>query len=221
MAQRGRPVTAPKSIRAVAPVRTAKYKADGTLDRRSSMSVNINQQDVKRLVKYELRQELKKISNGVSTPAEPPKDDAKKDPKKEARKRKKKWQTSMYAAGISAKVLVSGLMDYSLTNSSTDTIQQEKKTIQHSVGLATMSLAMVPGWGPALSTAMNLITYTFENKINNTIQRRGDASRLAYNFSNYNASRFGTYTYDEGNGEWVAEDAQKVQSKLLGKKKTT
>lgn len=213
MAQRGRPVTAPSRIRATAPVRTAKFKADGTLDRRSSMSVNVNKQDVKRLVKYEVRQILK---DGL-----PAKEDQKKEPKANSNKKKRQWATSIYAVGIGAKVFTSAYIDNSLTNSSTDTVQQKKKLVQHVGGLATMVGAMVPIYGPAIATSMSLMTYLFENKINNTIQRKGDASRLSYNFTNYNASRFGTYTYDEGNGEWVAEDAQKVQSKILGKKKTT
>lgn len=106
---------------------------------------------------------------------------------------------------------------------STDTVAMKQQIAK---GVTSASISGLHALGTitgnpymfAAAYAVGLASDIFGQKIENNIQRKGDAKRLAYNFKNNDYNRFGNKVYNSQKNEWIAEDANKVKRRVLGQK---
>ena len=71
-------------------------------------------------------------------------------------------------------------------------------------------------FNPVLGVATSLINWVVSPMIQNAIQNHFDTQRLNYKFSNYDISKYSTYVYN--NGQYIAQDSERVEKSLLGRK---
>ena len=132
----------------------------------------------------------------------------------------KRWNTSLQAISITSRGIYAYGNLYYQDKASTDRVKSRIDAIRGAESFVSMGLSLIPVYGPALSSAWSFATQVFSRHITNSVQRRGDAKRVAYNFANYDLGKYGTYAYDNTSQEWVAQDANKVKARTLGQKQS-
>lgn len=102
---------------------------------------------------------------------------------------------------------------------STDTVAQEKlmTNLKYTVGGNILG-SFFGRAGVIANMLLSSVYSVIDTKIANSIQRKGDAKRTVYNFQNNDLGKFGTYVYNNTTNEWVARDAKRVNSRVLGGK---
>ncbi len=132
----------------------------------------------------------------------------------------KRWRTSVQALTIATRSAYAYGNLLHQDAMSTDRLQQRLHGFRATESLISAGLSLIPIYGPILTSAWSLAEQVFSKRVTNGMQRRGEASRIAYNFANYDLGKYGTYAYDNTSQEWVAQDANKVKARTLGQKQS-
>lgn len=134
------------------------------------------------------------------------------------RKKRNGWRTSVQGVMILSRTALSSVTGLAEAQASTDKVATKKHMFHDAVSLSTMAIGTLGGpWGALIASAINTANAFFGTAISNSIQRSGDLGRTLYNFNNMDYQKYGTYAYNNTSGEWVAEDANKIKSKILNK----
>ena len=136
-------------------------------------------------------------------------------------KRERMWRTSIMGVSIATRTASAYMFNSEKNIASTDMIAQKQQNRKAMMSLATMAIGTFGGpYGAVIASMLSTYEYFTGNARSNAIQRRGDASKVAYAFNNRDVYKYGTQAYDNGSGEWVSKDAEKIKSRILGNKKS-
>ena len=191
----------------------------GQIDRRYKLSGTITNKNLRNIIQGEVANVIKDLDSlGASTQKS---DNVKSNNSSSgnARSKGRSWRTSVMGLSILGRNVFSTTMHIAENVASTDSVALQKSIVNGAVSTSISTIGTFGGpTGAVIATLMSTAWYLGGNRVNNAIQRAGDKRRLAYSFANYDAYKYGTYCYDNSSGEWVAEDAEKVQKRILGKK---
>lgn len=194
-----------------------KYTQSGTVDKRYKQTGTISSKSIRRIIEQEVSREILKVNALRPDTSDNIKSNKSADAK--AMKTARKWRTSIMGVSITSRNAFSTKNHIDANVASTDTVALQKTITNGAVNNTISFLGTFGGpWGAVTATIISTAWSLFGNRISNGIQRAGDAKRLNYKFNHYDAYKYGTFTYNNGSDEWVAEDAKKVQNRLLGKK---
>lgn len=187
----------------------------GTVDRRYKLSGTITNKNLRQIIQQEVARTIEDGTLDFNKS-----DNVKNTPRADinAKKKGRLWRTSIMGVSIAGRSLFSTGAHIAENIASTDSVALQRTAVNGAVSATTSIVGMTGPWGAVVATILSTAWYVFGNRVNNGIQRRGDKNRMSYNFENYDAYKYGTYCYDSSSGEWSADDATKVQNRVLGKK---
>lgn len=190
----------------------------GKIDRRYKLSGTVTSKNLRRMIQSEVATVIGDLDSLFGLGKS---DNVKSRPSHRSNEKRKGsvWRTSIMGVSIIARNAVSTGSHLWNDIASTDSVALQKSLVNGSVGLTISAIGTFGGpWGAVAASVMSTIWSVVGNKVNNSIQRSGDKQRAVYNFQNYDAYKYGTYCYSSNSGEWTADDAVKVQKRVIGKK---
>lgn len=123
-----------------------------------------------------------------------------------------------YKVSVAGGIMLGGLVAKS-SISVAEAVQKNDAAMFYKQMYSSLSNGLALGVGmfnPVLGVATSLINWVLSPIIQNTIQNHFDTQRLNYKFSNYDISKYSTYVYN--NGQYIAQDSERVEKSFLGRK---
>lgn len=177
-------------------------------ERKKPLAKAISDRDIKRIAEWIKQKEASEYDKQIRAE------------EKARLKRGKMWRTSIMGVSIASRAASAYMFNSEKNYASTDMVAQKQQNRRAITSLSISALSLAGPYGAVAATLLSTIDYFVGNAISNQIQRKGDAARVAYSFNNRDVGKYGTQAYDNGSGEWVSKDAEKIKARILGNKKS-
>lgn len=129
------------------------------------------------------------------------------------------WQVSTAGGMMIANSMLSNGIGVATALHGGDKAVADQRMVSGTVGSAILGVGAFGGpYGMLLATTLSIVYSLVGDAIGNALQNRHDLQRLNYKMDNYDVNKHGTYIYDSNSSKWLAQDINKIERSILGKK---